>query len=144
MRQEQLVYALYGASNTGKTTTLRLLAKKLETVALTKDEIPTSGDFVAMFELKGSNIAIVSAGDNKHVIKKGLEALGKISRYDILFCASRTRGQTTHFLTNTFKKQQLRWVTNMYIYGKSKEQANLCNESMSEFLFNSLLLELRT
>ncbi|WP_375320649.1 hypothetical protein [Aliivibrio logei] len=144
MKEQQLIYALYGAGNTGKTTTLRLLAQKLDTVAITRDEIPDSGDFTAIYEMKGVKIAIITAGDNEHEIKKGLEALGKRSQYDILVCAARTRGQTTKYLTNIFQEQELRWVTNMYIYGDCSKQTSLCNQSMSDFLFNSLLLELRT
>jgi hypothetical protein len=87
-------------------------------------------------------VAIISAGDNEFEIRSGLEKLSEKGDFDILFCASRTRGQTTHFLKDTFKGQELRWVDNMCVYDTNDEQKQLCNQLVANFLFSSLLLEL--
>ncbi|EHR0574989.1 hypothetical protein KS872_004804 [Vibrio parahaemolyticus] len=144
MRDNQLIYALYGAGNTGKTTTLRLLGKKLEEVSSPSCAIPEEGDFSTMFDIKGVRVAITSAGDNEHEIRTGLEKLNEYGSFDILFCASRTRGQTTHYLMDIFSDQNLRWVDNMYVSDKNESHVQLCNEAVASFLFSSLLTELRT
>ncbi|PSU86705.1 hypothetical protein C0W42_19650 [Photobacterium kishitanii] len=143
MRNNQLIYALYGAGNTGKTTILRLLGKKLEEVAISSCEIPEKGDFSTIFDIKGMRVAITSAGDNEYEIRTGLEKLDECGPFDILFCASRTRGQTKHYLMKIFKDQNLRWVDNMYVSNSNESHVQLCNEAVASFLFNSLLIELR-
>ncbi|ELE2043843.1 hypothetical protein RDG78_004535 [Vibrio vulnificus] len=144
MRNNQLIYALYGAGNTGKTTTLRLLGKKLEEVAISSCAILEKGDFSTIFDIRGVRVAITSAGDNEHEIRTGLEKLNEHGPFDILFCAARTRGQTTHYLMDIFKEQDLRWVDNMYVSNSNELHVQLCNEAVANFLFSSLLIELRT
>ena len=107
-------------------------------------------DFSAMFDIKGQKVAIISAGDTEYEIRTGLDSLVEYGPFDILFCASRTRGQTTHYLMDMFKEQNLRWVDNMSISNgkdehnqqkKHQRQIDLCNEAVASFLFQSLLVE---
>ncbi|KJG19946.1 hypothetical protein UB37_16065 [Photobacterium iliopiscarium] len=142
MSKNNLICVLYGNSNTGKTTSLRLLAKKLEQITIPSITIPNKDDFVVTFILKNKKIGIITGGDDRGAIESGLTQINNNRRCDIIFCASRTKGQTTNFLNKTFKNEELRWITNMYIYGNNDEQAFLCNQSVSDFLYNSLLLEL--
>ena len=142
MSENNLIYVLYGSSNTGKTASLRLLAKKLEQITIPSITIPNKDDFVVTFILKNKKIGIITGGDDRGAIESGLTQINNNRRCDIIFCASRTKGQTTDFLNETFKKEELRWITNMYVYGNNDEQAFLCNQSVSDFLYNSLLLEL--
>ena len=142
MSENNLICVLYGSSNTGKTTSLRLLAKKLEQITIPSITIPNKDDFVVTFILKNKKIGIITGGDDRGAIESGLTQINNNRRCDIIFCASRTKGQTTNFLNKTFKNEELRWITNMYIYGNNDEQAFLCNQSVSDFLYNSLLLEL--
>ncbi|EKO3559053.1 hypothetical protein P0F15_003282 [Vibrio metschnikovii] len=142
--EHKLIYALYSAENTGKTTTLRLLAKKLAEISNFSRSIPESGDFTSIFNVKGMKVAITSAGDDEDGIRSSLEELSEDSDFDILFCASRTKGQTVNYLIERFKDHELRWVDNMYVHCENENQAQLCNEIVADFLFRSLLLELRT
>lgn len=52
MSENNLIYVLYGSSNTGKTTSLRLLAKKLEQITIPSITIPNKDDFAVTFILK--------------------------------------------------------------------------------------------
>lgn len=142
MSENNLICVLYGSSNTGKTISLRLLAKKLEQITIASITIPNEDDFAVTFILKNKKIGIITGGDDRGAIESGLTQINNNHRCDIIFCASRTKGQTTDFLNETFKKEELRWITNMYVYGNNDEQAFLCNQSVSDFLYNSLLLEL--
>ncbi|MCD9525544.1 ATP-binding protein [Photobacterium carnosum] len=142
MSENNLICVLYGSSNTGKTTSLRLLAKKLEQITIPSITIPSEDDFAVTFILKNKKIGIITGGDDRGAIESGLTQINNNRHCDIIFCASRTKGQTTDFLNKTFKNEELRWITNMYVYGNNDEQAFLCNQSVSDFLYNSLLLEL--
>ena len=150
MKKAQSIYALYGAGDTGKTTTLTKLKGKIEEITDPICVIERGEDFSAMFDIKGQKVAIISAGDNEEEIHTGLKSLDGYGPFDILFCASRTRGQTTHYLINMFEGQNLRWVDNMSISDgkdehnqqeKRQKQIDLCNEAVASFLFQSLLVE---
>lgn len=52
MSENNLICVLYGSSNTGKTTSLRLLAKKLEQITIASITIPNEDDFAVTFILK--------------------------------------------------------------------------------------------
>ncbi|WP_139123450.1 hypothetical protein [Aliivibrio fischeri] len=143
MRETQLVYALYGASNTGKTTSLKYLTKKLEEVAIPCYHTPIDDDFCVSFIIKGMKVGIISGGDNRQIIESGLEKINDGKNCDIIFCAARTRGQTTHYLMDIFKKNELRWVANMHVTNKCDKEIDLCCLSVSDFLYKTLLLEIR-
>lgn len=143
MDKKKKIYALYGAHDTGKTTTLRALGQRMAAVAKPSRAIPASGDFATQFVIKGVRVAIISAGDSKMQITKGLDALNTDGDFDILFCAARTRGQTTDFLSSYFKGQTLRWIHHLYIEGNEQDKVRACNESVASFLYEILLLDLQ-
>lgn len=144
MKNNQLLYVLYGAENTGKTSTLRYLAQKLDKVAtLTSGRIECESDFSVTFKIKEKIVSIVTPGDNAEIIKEHL-GLNDVPSSNIIICASRTRGQTTDFLWANYTEEQLRWVNKMYVYLDDEKHINACNRSVAHFLFESLLLELHT
>ncbi|EHR4996375.1 hypothetical protein ACOIXD_004507 [Vibrio parahaemolyticus] len=143
MNNQQLAYVLYGASNTGKTSALRFFAQKLDQIStLVAGGIEPDYDFSVVFELKGKRIGVITAGDDEASMVEGFELIDK-HNCEIVFCASRTKGQTTDFLYTRYQEEQFRWVSNMFIYNVEQQQINKCKESVANFMYESLLVELR-
>ena len=141
-----LFNVLYGSKNSGKTSTLRLLAQKLSLVAQVhhpKDllGLEGTGDFFISFYLNNKRIFIASAGDDSCSVEECLVRARSDKSTAFVFCASRTKGQTTNFLHSNVAKSELRWVRQLTISGDRQRQ--LANESMADFLYKLLLLEIK-
>ena len=135
---------LYGSSNSGKTSTLRIFAQKLSLIAQVynpKDLLCLEGnkDFSISFSLNDKRVFIYSAGDDRRSIEDCLAQASSGPSTDFVFCASRTRGQTTDFLHSNIDKSELRWIRQLTISGARQRQ--LANDSTAEFLYKLLLLE---
>ena len=134
---------LYGAGDSGKTSTLRILAHKLSLIAQVTDpsdllKLEGKGDFIISFYLKNKMILIASAGDTRKELEPCIELACKS---DFVFCASRTKGQTRDFLHSYIQGSESRWIRQLTISG-DREQS-LANDSTAEFLYRLLLLDIK-
>jgi|GEM_PF-926944 len=93
------VIVLKNEASNGKTSTLRELQKLVkekfpELVEPLNDKVHEKGDFRYVFKLSGKFIAIESCGDPGSNIKKNLVDLETKFTCNLIFCATRTKGQT--------------------------------------------------
>ncbi|EKL5296972.1 ATP-binding protein [Vibrio parahaemolyticus] len=113
------IYALYGVSNSGKTSTLNQLINILrynaEKVVL--DENVGGTDHRAVFLIKGKYVGVSTQGDCESQVRKHLDVIEPLS--NIIFCATRTRGGTCHHVAERFGNK-LTWIQNFGIYNKKK------------------------
>lgn len=125
------IIVVYGASNTGKTTTINDTYNKLMNKGAQVRENPTfiddSNDFEAVVEYKEKSIAINSLGDlRKHVD----EVVRRYSDYDILITA----------LNEGFACVSADWLRNSNIICKvSKTVANDTENNSTLKLIMSLI-----
>lgn len=107
------IIALYGTGNSGKSTTLKLLIKKiivsypkyLNTIKDTDGNLipleeficddSAKHDYLALFDLDGKKIGITTRGDNRWCLEHDFDILGEC---EIYFCAARSDGETHTFL----------------------------------------------
>ncbi|MGJ8646613.1 MAG: hypothetical protein ACSHXJ_06925 [Marinomonas colpomeniae] len=142
MNIHKIIYVLYGAENTGKTSTLRRLAKLFALVSEYEGDLHEEKDFCVTFMIKGRKVAVISGGDDANAISTGIEQVEDDSECDFIFCASRTKGQTTDFLHNEYSKEELRWVHQLSVYFENGEQHELTNIAISDFLYQSFISEI--
>ncbi len=114
------VYALFGTSSSGKTSTLScclidLLRSKAESVIL--DEHVGGTDCRAVFTINGLKIGVSTQGDHVSQVKKHLDAIE--SKCDIIFCAARTKGATCSHVTERYQ-DKLTWIQNIGIFNNQK------------------------
>ena len=109
------IYALYGASNSGKTSTLieliNILRESSEKVII--DENVGDSDRRAVFQINGRNVGVSTQGDCESQVKEHLDVIEPLS--NIIFCATRTRGATCHHVVERFG-DKLTWIQNFGIY----------------------------
>lgn len=109
------VYALYGTSDSGKTSCLNqlieILIEKSEQAVL----IENVGDVDrrAVFLINGKYVGVSTQGDTKSQIKTHLDEIE--CQCNIIFCATRTRGSTCVHVIERFG-EKLTWIENMGIY----------------------------
>jgi D-arabinose 5-phosphate isomerase GutQ len=127
---------LQGISNSGKTTTLRNLAKLL-TTNNSKFELINGnleeGDFIIKIEVNNKIIVIVSMGDNDDLKNKLELVYNKYTQIDILFGASRTKGETVKIINqiSVVKNANIIWTST---YKNNKESKILNNIKAKELL----------
>lgn len=83
-KEKKVILALWGAKNTGKTTTLHKLALEFLKLLEEKDDIQIA------FRYKDKKIVISTAGDDKKVVKESID-LSKLMQADILVTAIRAK-----------------------------------------------------
>jgi hypothetical protein len=100
-KQAKTIVALWHTGGKGKTTTVREIAKTL--LALYPNctplypkppVVPETGDFRLVLEIKGTIIGLESQGDPKTKLKQRLEVLITEFKCDLIFCTTRSRGET--------------------------------------------------
>lgn len=119
---EKYIVGLFGARESGKTTSLKAFIQKLKDDLAFRfiDEEPREdNDVVAIFEHleKRIKIGISTAGDIADLIQNNVEEyLIKEHQCQIIFTASRTKGETVGKLCNLEKMYQykLNWIQKLY------------------------------
>ncbi len=126
------IIALSHIYNKGKTETLRFLANiflnqfnsEILHISSNSKEIPKQGDFTIVLkvtiETKIHIIAIHTAGDPKSQLQKHLFRLADDYSCSIIFCATRTRGETVQAVDSLWEKRdyQTIWTTTYQIEGE--------------------------
>ncbi|MDG2914866.1 ATP-binding protein [Bisgaard Taxon 10/6] len=115
--------ALYGKSNSGKTTALKAFISHLKDISELQflgyddDFSNENADVVALFTYKKIKIGISTGGDTASVINKRVEqCLIKKHKCNIVFTASRTKGNTRYKLEEIEKNYafQLEWIEKLH------------------------------
>lgn len=142
MSKLRLIISVWGRSKIGKTSTIKELSKILEKrskpIYLKGNYHSEKGDFVAVFKINKTIIAIVSKGDppaNKR--KKELLEIIKRHKPHVLFCASRTSGETVNVIRGVAKKfdSKLIW-TSPYESDKKLKSYGSLNQIKARHLIN--------
>ena len=114
---------LFGISNSGKTTTLGLLAKTICQKKFTKiifGEMPIGEkDFLVGFDFDGIKMGIGSEGDGPDAVEKNLSRLISES-CDIMIITARSKGGTHHVVYNYCNEHELVWIRQRDIWRESK------------------------
>lgn len=113
------VYALYGPSNSGKTSTLNQFVEHLKIKAEKElySKKLSNGDQLIVMLVNGVYIGISTQGDSKAQVERNLDLIEP--KCNIIFCATRTRGGTCHHVIERFG-QKLTWLQQMTIFNQSK------------------------
>lgn len=113
------IIAISNNGKTGKTESLRVLAKMLlENYPDVKKagnkfvNVPPNGDFRFVAEIKSKKIGIESEGNPDSLLKERLGDLTQLG-CEIIFCTSRTRGETVKTIEEVAKKNgfQVTWTS---------------------------------
>lgn len=117
------IITLSNVSNKGKSSSLRELAKILESqnpndiIFSIPTPIPLTGDFRLIIKINGKIIAIESKGDPSTDLGKRLEEIFNTYNPDIIFCSSRTSRNTVHDIktfATTHSYQQI-WTSTYHM-----------------------------
>ncbi|EQB34858.1 hypothetical protein M947_10330 [Sulfurimonas hongkongensis] len=127
---------LQGTANSGKTTTLRKLGKllitkykKFEFLQGTLEDY----DFIIKIEVNNKTIVIVSMGDNADLKNKLDLVYDKYDTIDLLYGASRTKGETVKIHKNKAKENNANIIwTSTY---RNKKDSNKLNILKAEELY---------
>lgn len=97
------VIALYGAANTGKTTTLNKL------IVWLGGRINTKYENHELREVFNHKVFIATDGDNGRVVEENFRRFEEMGA-DVLVLASRTRGGTVEAIQNHTTPEEIIWV----------------------------------
>lgn len=104
------IIAVRGTINAGKTTSIKMaldLLKKKPSAKLTI--IKDGTDVIVIVEINGVIIIVASAGDTEEILKEMLSKISSIN-WDILICATKTRGKTVMLIENCNPKHSTIWI----------------------------------
>ncbi|MBS1175582.1 MAG: hypothetical protein H6R05_1713 [Burkholderiaceae bacterium] len=104
----QLILNVKGASNTGKSSTIRTLYKEIVKTANYdsleifdtnhKPATDVAEDFVCVFNIRGVLIGLASQGDALNQVKSHFNFLTNVKKAQIIVCATRSRGGSVDFI----------------------------------------------
>ncbi len=143
---ELKIIALQGKSNCGKTTTLKMLIKKI----LINDEFKldsnyteskvfskcnsNTGDFKCVFICDGIKIGITTRGDTKEALEKDFKKY--FNDCQIVICAVHTHGKTVDFIKS---KGDAIIHSKWYLEPRNIKKQNEVNAIQSDFLIKDLI-----
>lgn len=123
----KFLFALQGASNNGKSTTLRMLIA--EVAKLYSDGgltilAPGKRDLKVLFKsLRGLKVGIETRGDPGSRLKVSLSDFQRIG-CDIIFCSCRTRGSTTLWVRRLSPDYTVVFVQQKRVPSKAQKASN--------------------
>lgn len=122
------IIALYGVSNSGKTTTIKKVYELIryfcieEMVQEINKEI-----FCILTTINGTKIGIVSQGDPSTGMDKKIEKFIE-KNCSIIICATRTKGETVEVVQSYNKLEyEVEWVEAVSLTGYEKTKKDLYN-----------------
>jgi ABC-type Zn uptake system ZnuABC Zn-binding protein ZnuA len=114
------ILAIWHSGEKGKTETVREIANNLmriypsfKSIYPNPVVVPSKYDFRLVIEINGKIIGLESQGDPKTNLKKRIEELITNYNCDIIFCTTRTRGETVRAVesvANNFGYDQI-WTS---------------------------------
>ncbi len=124
-----------GKSKTGKTTTLHMLIKlflsKGATIISPPEKRPKKDIWVIM-SFENLKIGISTSGDFKYIVENAIEYFNK-ENCDIVFCASRTKGDVIDYVESLKTKYEV------YVVGKANtwdiKIQTVIDEQMTDTLY---------
>jgi hypothetical protein len=103
------VILVSGVSNSGKTKSIR---KFLENRGIF--HLRRIGDITAIFPIQRSGkarvLAVASGGDDPYVVNRNLAFFAQ-HKWDVVVCASRSRGRTVQLVANFAQRYKARLIT---------------------------------
>ncbi|MBX9753464.1 MAG: hypothetical protein K2X80_01825 [Pseudomonadaceae bacterium] len=137
------ISALWGAANSGKTSTLKLVHEKLQVISsgnIAEISISnTDSDIRDIFTISGKRVGIETQGDPNSRLKESLELFKKYE-CNYIICACRSRGSTVDLVDALKPVYHISWrgqssVSEKGFRFKSNEAvANLIFDELVEFL----------
>lgn len=140
------VLSLWHVENKGKTETLRAVANLLlknyptcKPVYPTPAIVPDSGDFRLVVQVNGKTVGVESQGDPRTNLQDRLLDLADNYGCDVIFCTSRTRGDTVTAVDNLYHTRGFDtiWTSTYQIAGES--QQNAANELKAVHMLDLLV-----
>lgn len=143
---QKTIFAIRNRSNTGKTETLRELALLLlhsypqhKVVFSSPPQVPQRGDFRLIIRINGKVIAVESQGDPNTGIASRLTDIALNQKADIIFCSTRTKGDTILAVCNISQRfdYQIVWTSTYETKNGLSHANNIKAKHMLDFLKNS-------
>lgn len=138
------IVAIWNGANTGKTETIRELANLLVTTYpnyITIYPIPIQinpkYDFRLVIEINGVIIGLESQGDPSTNLEKRLDDMVNSYQCNLVFCTTRTRGETVWAVNNIAKKysSEIIW-TSTYQVNSSNTSPSILNTLKAKHLLD--------
>ena len=129
----------FARSDSGKTTALNQLAKKLkqhkDVVQSDSDDLQ-NGDMWYLFEYKEKKICIITSGDNSKDMEEWFGWALKANA-DVVVCASRSKGETIDCVNEYAEKGDyyVVWLSNYYC-NSDESIINMLNDCTAESILN--------
>ena len=137
------VLAIWHTSNKGKTETLRELANLLLTnypaclpIFPTSKIVPESGDFRLIVQINGKIIGIESQGDPGTDLQSRLLCLSDNFKCEIIFCSSRTKGETVEAVDYLYTKRDFQTIWTSTYQIASEPQQNVANNLKAKHILD--------
>ncbi|MGP1506927.1 MAG: hypothetical protein ACTTIM_05710 [Campylobacter sp.] len=122
MLNVEIVLAIFGASNRGKTSIISKIYDIFTNISNTEilytSKNSQTKDFLAIIKYYGKVIAFASSGDNEEIAKTNIEKIGKellklnISKIDYYICVTRTSGGSVKSI-NDITAKDIVWFDDM-------------------------------
>lgn len=150
---QKLLIAIEGVSNSGKTTTLKeilsLLKKDPKTISVEIQNevnikktnafnIPKIGDITCIFEFaltnnKSLKIGVATGGDTLEIVSSNLTYFDN-NNCDIVFCATKSRGQTVDYIHNYIDNKELIFLPFYKAYDTNRHDPKLAQDIVNTAL----------
>lgn len=140
------IIAIWNSGSKGKSSTLREFANLIistypdyKPIYPEKIELIESGDFRLVLEINGVIIGIESQGDPNTDLEKRLFELSRKYDCNLIFCTTRTRGETVYAVENLAKKKDYNkiWTSTYQIDDLDKH--NLINQLKGKHLLDLII-----
>lgn len=123
------IVALWHSSNKGKTSTLRAVATHLQRIypnhQILYGSISSTGDFTFVVRINQKIIAVESKGDPNTQLLERLEEIAFKFTPDVIFCTTRTKGDTIQAVEILEKKHGYEAIwTSTYQITRNQAAAN--------------------
>jgi ABC-type multidrug transport system ATPase subunit len=128
------IIALYGRSNIGKTTTLKLVVEKLKKLPNATFQVFTeTPDIKVIITIGKTKIGIESQGDPDGRLEESLDYFIRVE-CDVIICATRTWGATTELVKNRAKPENIHWIKKFSGGDRKEDQDRSDLEKAAEIL----------
>ena len=124
------LYVLRGRASSGKSSIIGHVYKSLKLNRQVKQLVykTVRNDFLGILVIKGRKIGFASEGDKGIWLEEHINYLEK-QGCEIIITASRTSGETVHFLETLLPNHNIEWLEQKFYYSSSP---HICNDEVVE------------